>query len=149
MQIGTVYGAINAHAIEFRIYFSRSVVWKYFETFWSLTKGKGFGNYSFKERQGVKKCLIFGDVIFDWPLIYEYFLLLNSCFQILELIIWNFLTQRFFNPTCPNPGRREKIKLNFYFYTSLWCLKRFYEGLKGLHKTFWGTTKKCENKSLT
>ena len=22
-----------------------------------------------------------------------------------------------------------KIKLNFYFYTSLWCLKRFYEGL--------------------
>ena len=24
-----------------------------------------------------------------------------------------------------------KIKLNFYFYTSLWCLKRFYESLKG------------------
>ena len=44
---------------------ARSVVWKYFETFWSLTKGKGFGNYSVKERQGVKKCLIFGDVIFD------------------------------------------------------------------------------------
>ena len=22
----------------------------------------------------------------------------------------------------------EKIKLNFYFHTSLWCLKRFYEG---------------------
>ena len=22
-----------------------------------------------------------------------------------------------------------KIKLNFYFLTSLWCLKRFYEGL--------------------
>ena len=149
MQIGTVYGAINAHAIEFRIYFSRSVVWKYFETFWSLTKGKGFGNYSFKERQGVKKCLIFGDVIFDWPLIYEYFLLSNSCFQILELIIWNFLTQRFFNPTCPNPGRREKIKLNFYFYTSLWCLKRFCEGLKGLHKTFWGTTKQWKNKNST
>ena len=29
-----------------------------------------------------------------------------------------------------------KIKLNFYFHTSLWFLKRFYEGLKGLHKTF-------------
>ena len=29
-----------------------------------------------------------------------------------------------------------KIKLNFYFHTSLWCLKWFYEGLKGLHKTF-------------
>ena len=42
-----------------------------------------------------------------------------------------------------------KIELNFYFHTSLWCHKRFYEGLKGLHKTFWGTTKKCENKNLT
>ena len=42
-----------------------------------------------------------------------------------------------------------KIKLNFYFHTSLWCLKRFYEGLKGLHKTFWGTKKKCENENLT
>ena len=42
-----------------------------------------------------------------------------------------------------------KIKLNLYFHTSLWCLKRFYEGLKGLHETFWGTTKKCENKNLT
>ena len=25
-----------------------------------------------------------------------------------------------------------KIKLKFYFHTSLWCLKRFYEGLKGV-----------------
>ena len=38
-----------------------------------------------------------------------------------------------------------KIELNFYFHTSLWCFKRFYEGLK----TFWGTTEKCENKNLT
>ena len=37
-----------------------------------------------------------------------------------------------FNPSRFNPGRREKIKSNFYFHTSLWCLKRFYEGLKGL-----------------
>ena len=46
----------------------------------------------------------------------------------------------------------EKINLIFYFYTSLWWLKRFYEGLKGLkglHKTFWGTTKKRENKNLS
>ena len=44
-----------------------------------------------------------------------------------------------FNPSRPSLGRREKIKLNFYFYTSLWCLKGFYEGfkgLKGIHKTF-------------
>ena len=25
----------------------------------------------------------------------------------------------------------------------------FYEGLKGIHKTFWRTTKKCENKNLS
>ena len=42
-----------------------------------------------------------------------------------------------------------KIKLSFYFHTSLWCLKRFYEGLWVLHKTFWTTTMKCENKNLT
>ena len=43
----------------------------------------------------------------------------------------------------------KKINLNFYFHTSLWCLKKFYEGLKGLHKTFWGTTNKGENKNLS
>ena len=40
------------------------------------------------------------------------------------------------NPSCPNPGQREKVKLYFYFHTSLWCLERFYEGLKGPHETF-------------
>ena len=35
----------------------------------------------------------------------------------------------YLNPPRPDPGRREKINLNFYFHTSLWCLKRFYEGL--------------------
>ena len=53
------------------------------------------------------------------------------------------------NLSCLNPERREKIKLNFYFHTSSWCLERFYEGLKGLHKTFWGNRKKYENKNLT
>ena len=37
--------------------------------------------------------------------------------------------QYFFNPSRSNPGRTEKIKLNFYFHTSLWYLKTFYEGL--------------------
>ena len=53
------------------------------------------------------------------------------------------------NPSHRDPRWREKINLNFYFHTSLWCLKRFYEGLKGLHKTFWGTTKEYENKNLS
>ena len=30
----------------------------------------------------------------------------------------------------------------------MWCLRSFCEGLYGLHKTFCGTTKKCESKSL-
>ena len=38
-----------------------------------------------------------------------------------------------------------KIKFNFYFHTSLWCLKSFMKVLKA----FWGTTKKCENKNLS
>ena len=38
-----------------------------------------------------------------------------------------------------------KINLNFYFDTFFWYLKRFYEGLKGLHKTFCSTSKKCKN----
>ena len=46
----------------------------------------------------------------------------------------------------PIPDKEKKIKLYFYFHTSLWCLKRFYEGLKGFHKIFWGTAKKCKNK---
>ena len=41
-----------------------------------------------------------------------------------------------------------EINLNFYLHTSLWCFKRFYQGLWGLHKTFRGTTKKSENKHL-
>ena len=53
-----------------------------------------------------------------------------------------------FNPFRPDPGRREKINLNFYFHT-LWPLNRFFEDLKGFHKTFWGTTKKCENKNFS
>ena len=35
--------------------------------------------------------------------------------------------QAYFNPSLPEPGRREKI--------NMWCLKI-------LHKTFWGTTRK-------
>ena len=43
-------------------------------------------------------------------------------------------TKAVVNPSRPDPGQRENIYFKFY--------------LKGLHKTFWGTTKKCENKNL-
>ena len=47
----------------------------------------------------------------------------------------NFLTHQFFLMlTLPAPcilesSSKIKIHLNFYFHISLWCLKRFYEGL--------------------
>ena len=53
-----------------------------------------------------------------------------------SLFILYIQTKLFLNSSRPNPGRREKINLNLYFHTSLWCLKWFYEGLKDLHKTF-------------
>ena len=63
-------------------------------------------------------------------------------------LLYKRILSRILNPSHPNPGQREKIKLNFYFHTSLWWLKRFYEGLKGLHKILWGTTESCENKKF-
>ena len=47
------------------------------------------------------------------------------------------------------PDEEKKTKLNFYFHTFLGCHRRFYEDLKSLHKSLWGTTKKCEDKNLT
>ena len=58
-----------------------------------------------------------------------------------------FLYHLKFDVFRPDTGRRKKINLNLYFQTSLWCLKRFYEGLKGL-ESFWSSTKKCKNKKF-
>ena len=46
------------------------------------------------------------------------------------------MNKRAINPSHSAPGQRENICLNFYFHISLGCLEKFYEGLKGLHKTF-------------
>ena len=44
----------------------------------------------------------------------------------------------------------EEKKLNFYFVLLCGASKGFLKALKAsLHKTFWGTTKKRENKNLT
>ena len=53
------------------------------------------------------------------------------------------------DPSISESCIQMKINLNFYFDTSLWCLKRLYEGLYGLHKIFWGTTKTSEYKNLS
>ena len=45
----------------------------------------------------------------------------------------------------PIPDEVKKLTyIYFYFHNALWCLEKFYEGLKDLHKTFWGTTKKLD-----
>ena len=41
------------------------------------------------------------------------------------------------------------ININFLFHTLLWCLKRFYEGLKAFIKLFEALQKKCNNKNLS
>ena len=40
------------------------------------------------------------------------------------------------NSSRPDPGRKEKINLNFYFDTSLRFLRRFNESLKAFIKPF-------------
>ena len=50
-------------------------------------------------------------------------------------IIFNALAA-FFNPSRSDRGRKETINLNFYFHTSLRCLRKFYEGLKAFMKPF-------------
>ena len=52
-----------------------------------------------------------------------------SCSQRLEYYNPVTLKDPFISESCIE----IKIELNFYFHTSLWCLKRFYEGLKGLN----------------
>ena len=67
-------------------------------------------------------------IIFDF--IYIFMLVKNNYHQhrdIYALVPDKVCRLFVFNLFRPNPGRREKIKLNFYFYISLWCLKRFYE----------------------
>ena len=54
-----------------------------------------------------------------------------------------------FKTSHPDHRKREKICMNLYFHSSLWSLKRFCKGLKDLYKTFWGTTKKRDNKYLS
>ena len=47
----------------------------------------------------------------------------------LHLVYQTRHKHKWINPFCPDPGWREKVNLNFYFHTSLWCRKRFYKGL--------------------
>ena len=48
------------------------------------------------------------------------------------------------NLTRPDHGQREKINLNFYFHTSLWCHKGFMKALKAFIKPFEALHKSAE-----
>ena len=64
-------------------------------------------------------------------IIFSFSIFILFYFFFIDLLVKQplFNDRKFFQPTQSNPGRREKNNLNFYFRTSLWCLKRFYEGL--------------------
>ena len=63
-----------------------------------------------------------------------------DAFFSLGVVIYTYSIVLFrLNHSRPDPRWRENINLNFYFHTTLCYLKRFYEGLKDFHKTFWGT----------
>ena len=40
----------------------------------------------------------------------------------------------------PIPDKEKKINLNLYFHSSVWCLKKFYEGLQGLTNLIFACT---------
>ena len=50
-----------------------------------------------------------------------------------HIICCNF---QLINPSRPNLGRKEKIKLKFYFHTSFWSSKGFMKALKTFIKPF-------------
>ena len=56
-----------------------------------------------------------------------------------QLMYYIFCIEIIINPSRPYISEsciKIKINLIFYFHSSLWCCKRFYEGLKGIYKTF-------------
>ena len=72
----------------------------------------------FEVKSIILVCLIFTDELAHkrkWFLPYKN--------QYIDMQDTNQLTG-FFNPSHPNPGKREKINLNFYFHTSSKCLKK-------------------------
>ena len=68
------------------------------------------------------------------------------------LTIWPLFVDEFQLPQSYSATTRRQftfyhqVSRSFSFHTYFWCFKRFYEGLKCIHKTFCGTTMR-ENKS--
>ena len=64
--------------------------------------------------------------------------LMNS--QLTFLLLTSFIPS---HPSISESCIKIKIRLNFYFHTSLWCLKRFYEGCSNIILRVGGTCRKC------
>ena len=62
-----------------------------------------------------------------------------------HLTTWNKIQRSLRVPWYPSRPDKEKTLAAFFISQFLWCFKRFYEDLKGIHKTSWGTKKNCEN----
>ena len=62
-----------------------------------------------------------------------------------HLTTWNEIQRSLRTPWYPFRPDKQKTLAAFFISHFLWCFKRFYEDLKGIHKTSWGTKKKCEN----
>ena len=76
----------------------------------------------------------------EWTVKHDYSTKIGTLFFL------DFHSVRHFRPTF---YLVVQIICNSFFHTSLWCIKKIYEDIQGLHKTFWGTTNKCKNKNLT
>ena len=75
-------------------------------------------------------------------------ILVKLCFRVVSFGKLTF-RELSFTSTCILEGCiKIKINWNFCPHTSLWHLKRFCEGLKGLLKTIWDTANKCESRNL-
>ena len=62
-----------------------------------------------------------------------FFMVRERTIQVLNTVN-DFCIVIFVNHSCHDSRQTEKINLDFYFHTSLWCLKCFYEGLKAFIK---------------
>ena len=94
-------------------------------------------------------------------LFWVYYTVMGICF----CVVWDERTNRFLKfsflpiislknvitlsaPCISESCIKIRINSNIYFHTTFYCFERFYEGIKSLHKTFWSTAKKCENKTF-
>ena len=105
---------------------------------------RSFSAHSTKPLESAHCCqirLILAPVGSEWCLCIG-FSLKDHIFKLIVTI-----KNKFVNAHCPlyfkkkKKNRENKNQLNFHFHTSFWY--------QGLHKTFWGNKKKCENKNLS